>query len=62
MNYYIYYRPNAEPDIAIVESSTKKEAIERLKQFYHHVSSNHVTKVDCHREGYPEGIMIIGKY
>ena len=62
MNYYIYYFPNAEPDIAIVESSTKKNAIALLKQFYRHVSSKNVTKIDCHREGYPEGIMIIGKY
>ena len=62
MSYYIYYYPRAEPDIAIVESDTKKEAVALLKQYYRRVSTKNVLKVDCRREGYPEGIMIIGKY
>ena len=62
MNYYLYYYPDLEPDIAIVESKSKEEAIVQLQRFFRNVSADNVIKIDCHREGYVDGIMIISKY
>ena len=62
MNYYLYYYPDLEPDIAVVESNSKDDAIIQLQRFFSNVSPNNIIKIDCHREGYVDGIMIISKY
>ena len=62
MNYYLYFYFGVEPDIAVVEGKSKDEAIVQLKKFYNNVSANNVIKIDCHRKGYVDGIMIIKSY
>lgn len=62
MPYYIYYLKGAKPDIAIVESNSKEQAIEQLKLYYSNVPFDSVTQIDCHRPGYVDGIMIISEY
>ena len=62
MDYYIYYFSGKKPDIAVVEAYSKEDAIKKLRQYYNCVSEENVTKIDCHREGYVQGIMIIGEY
>ncbi len=62
MNYYLYYYPDLEPDIAVVESRSKEEAIRQLKKFFHNVSEENVIMIDCHRKGYVDGLMIISDY
>ena len=34
MNYYLYYYPDLEPDIAVVESNSKDDAIIQLQRFF----------------------------
>lgn len=62
MNYYVYYYPDSEPDVAVVEGKSKEDAIKQLQRFFCHVSAEHVFKIDCHRKGYVDGIMIISHY
>ena len=62
MNYYVYYDPDSEPDVAVVESKSKEEAIKQLQKFFNNVSAEHVFKADCHLKGYVDGIMIISHY
>ncbi len=62
MDYYVYYYPGAEPDLAIVESDSKEDAIRRFRAFFRQVSAENVVKIDCHREGYVDGIMILSEY
>ena len=62
MDYYIYYRKDPEPDVAVVEAPSLEEAIEQLKKYFSPVAEDEVMKIDCHRDGYADGIMIVSSY
>ncbi len=62
MNYYLYYYPDLESDVAVVECESIEEAIIQLQRFFCNVSADNIIKIDCHRKGYVDGIMIISKY
>ena len=62
MDYFIYYLEGEHPDIAIVEADSVETVIQQLKKFYRNVSPDLVKKIDCHRDGYADGIMIISEY
>ncbi len=62
MDYYIYYLSGKKPDIAVVEACSKECAVNQLRKYYNNVLEENVTKIDCHRSGYVDGIMIIGEY
>ena len=62
MDYYIYYHKDPEPDVAVVEAPSLEEAIEQLKKYFSPVAEDEVMKIDCHRDGYADGSMIVSSY
>ncbi|MCK9482493.1 MAG: hypothetical protein M0R38_12195 [Bacteroidia bacterium] len=64
--YFIHYsqgtnHDNAD-DVAIVRADSKREAVEKFKEWYTNATDKTVQPINTTRKGFAKGIMIIGNY